>query len=162
MVGDPQRDDLPSRREDEEREATRGPVSERLSEELKKILVSRCQGDVASDVCSGRIGEGRQKTEGEKLQVLLLPSRVSRAQWETADEGAGIHPGFHFHDLRHTGPRGSRWRSDDLTVMEILGHSDFNMMKRYAHLSPEHKRKAIQRCTQWEIENGPKMVPNAG
>ena len=59
---------------------------------------------------------------------------------------AGIDPGFHFHDLRHTTASLAEDEAgcDDLTVMTLMGHSDFNMMKRYAHLTPEHLRAAVR------------------
>ena len=52
---------------------------------------------------------------------------------------------------------------DDYTLMEIMGHSDFTMMKRYAHLSPQHKRKAIEMLPDWSAKNSSdKMVTNEG
>ena len=49
---------------------------------------------------------------------------------------------------------------DDFTLMEIMGHSDFTMMKRYAHLTPAHKRKVLALFPGWTVEskwhnNGP-------
>ena len=36
-------------------------------------------------------------------------------------------------------------------------------MRRYAYLTPEHKRKAIEMLPAWKAsENGPKTVPNEG
>jgi len=60
-----------------------------------------------------------------------------------AVEGAGIED-FKFHDLRHTfaphlGMNGATIKD----VMELLGHKDTKMTNRYAHLSPEHKKKAV-------------------
>jgi site-specific recombinase XerD len=44
---------------------------------------------------------------------------------------------------------------DLVTVKEILGHSTINMTLRYAHLSPLHKREAMEKLgtkmgTFWE------------
>lgn len=43
--------------------------------------------------------------------------------------------------------------ADDYTVMEIPGHSDIKMMKRYAHLDQAHKRKALALLPGWTVEN---------
>lgn len=50
-----------------------------------------------------------------------------------------------FHDLRHTAATYMVMGGVDLvTVAEILGHSDLKMVMRYAHPTPENKRKAVE------------------
>lgn len=49
-----------------------------------------------------------------------------------------------FHDLKHTAATYMVTGGVDLvTVAEILGHADIKMTMRYAHPTPENKRKAV-------------------
>ena len=55
-------------------------------------------------------------------------------------------PDFHFHDLRHTfASRLAMAGVDMLTIKELGGWKTLGMVTRYAHLSPDHKRAAVER-----------------
>ena len=66
-----------------------------------------------------------------------------RGGWQTACDRAGIQD-FRFHDLRHTAATWMVAAGIDLvTVKEILGHANIKTTMRYAHPTPENKRKAV-------------------
>ncbi|MEA3231367.1 MAG: tyrosine-type recombinase/integrase [Thermodesulfobacteriota bacterium] len=51
---------------------------------------------------------------------------------------------FRFHDLRHIFASQLIMKGGTLKdVQELLGHKSMAMMLRYAHLSQEHKKKAV-------------------
>jgi len=51
---------------------------------------------------------------------------------------------FKFHDLRHTFASHLVMSGIDIkTVQELMGHKSIEMTLRYSHLSPDHKRKAV-------------------
>jgi integrase len=52
---------------------------------------------------------------------------------------------FHFHDLRHTFASRLIMAGVDLRSVQVLmGHKTINMTLRYAHLSPDHLRGAVE------------------
>jgi integrase len=69
-------------------------------------------------------------------------SRTDRA-FHGALERAGTRD-FRFHDFRHTFASHLIMRGASLKeVQELLGHKTMTMTLRYAHLSQEHKKKAV-------------------
>lgn len=76
------------------------------------------------------------------------PFNNVRTSWLGVLEDAGI-TDFRWHDLRHTFASNLVMAGEGLnTVRELLGHSDYKMTQRYAHLAPEHKREAVNKLLQ--------------
>jgi len=70
------------------------------------------------------------------------PLRIDK-RFKTACKNARISD-LRFHDLRHTAATLMVMNGVDLvTVKEILGHSRIDTTMRYAHPTPENKRKAV-------------------
>jgi integrase len=68
-----------------------------------------------------------------------------RTAFTNALKRAKLPSDFRFHDLRHTFASQMVMAGIDLvTVREILGHSNIKTTMRYAHLSPVHKREALE------------------
>lgn len=67
-----------------------------------------------------------------------------------------------FHDLRHTAATVMVIGGIDLvTVKEILGHSSIEMTMRYAHPTPENKRKAVNAlASMFDAPKGKNIVTN--
>jgi len=73
--------------------------------------------------------------EPYKLVSTVFKDAVGRAKIEN----------FHFHDLRHTFASRLVMAGVDLrTIQALMGHKSINMTLRYAHLAPEHLKKAVE------------------
>jgi len=72
------------------------------------------------------------------------PYKDLRASLDKAAKEAEIER-FRFHDLRHTFASHLVMAGVDLkTVQELLGHKTIEMTLRYSHLSPDHKKEAVE------------------
>jgi site-specific recombinase XerD len=81
----------------------------------------------------------------EKLVALQIGRTFRRVDtaFKAALKRASIED-FKFHDLRHTFASQMIMRGASLKeVQELLGHKEIKMTMRYAHLSQEHKKKAV-------------------
>jgi len=106
-------------------------------------------------------GEKREIPANSKVMVALLrikrhpkseyifclksgrPRKHVTKLFFTALKKSGI-TNFHFHDLRHTFASHLVMSGVDLnTVRELLGHKSMKMTLRYSHLSPDHKKAAV-------------------
>lgn len=85
------------------------------------------------------------------------PFRNLRKSFFTALKKSGI-VNFRFHDLRHTFASHLVMSGVDLnTVRELMGHKSLDMTLRYSHLSPDHKKHAVdilgkRMDTFWTLE----------
>jgi integrase len=123
------------------------------------------RGTVSVAACYAKNGESRTLPVGPRLQALLrdaladrgdaptvlvnehgwpwapdtLTERFRQASEHALTERLGPHV------LRHTFASRLVMAGIDLrTVQELMGHKDINMTLRYAHLSPDRKRAAIE------------------
>lgn len=71
-----------------------------------------------------------------------------KKSWKALLETADIED-FHWHDIRHDYASQHVMSGTDLyTVMELLGHTDPKMTKKYAHLASEHKKAAAKQLDE--------------
>ncbi|KAA0258249.1 hypothetical protein FHQ18_07600 [Deferribacter autotrophicus] len=86
------------------------------------------------------------KTTGLKKNDNLFTVKDIQGSFKTCLKYAGIDENFRFHDLRHTFASICIQNGLNLyEIKEILGHSDFKVTQRYAHLN---QRKLIDKLQQ--------------
>ena len=99
-----------------------------------------------NDELAGILKEIR-KEEGLTSEYVFTYARRAIDRVDRAFRGALTRAGirdFRFHDLRHTAASHLVMRGASLKdVQEILGHKTMTMTLRYALLSQEHKKKAV-------------------
>ena len=106
-----------------------------LNSEALEVLKQWKQQQSANSVQSIWVFHGK---DGQPFENL-------RKSWIGVLEDAKI-TDFRWHDLRHTFASKLVMAGVDLnTVRELLGHSDYKMTLRYAHLAPKHKQDAVDK-----------------
>jgi len=111
-----------------------------------------------ADVLRGCIHVRESKTGKPRLVPVHRAIRVALtrlpiacgARWITRHFEAARaklkHPGWRFHDLRHTN---ASWLiaagADLVTVRDLLGHSSLSVTSRYTHLQTKHLRAAVRK-----------------
>ena len=130
----------------------------------KMVITVRIGSDTRETTKSGKIRHIPIATsllpyledQKQRANGLFFPSKIvegkKRTEVTKAFEGAlrkaGINRHIRFHDLRHTFASHFVMKDGDLLALKaILGHSDLQMVQRYAHLAPDHLRKGIERLS---------------
>jgi len=118
----------------------------------KLLLVSgktgprEVQVNSAAHRCLSRM---RRRTRPE--QTFITPERnvsdVDRRLWfERAVKKSGLTSRLRYHDLRHTFcSRLAAAGVPLLQIQQLAGHASYTTTLRYAHLSPDHRRKAVEK-----------------
>jgi len=91
-----------------------------------------------------------KRPKADLVSKHVFPSRDGtgpldiRVPWEKALEEAKIE-NFRIHDLRHTAASYLAMNGAGLLdIAHILGHKSLEMVRRYAHLSPQHTAKTLE------------------
>jgi integrase len=93
----------------------------------------------------------RMRRRARAGQLYITPERnaspIDRRRWfERAVKKAGLASKFRWHDLRHTFcSRLAAAGVPLLQIQQLAGHASFQTTLRYAHLSPDHQRKAVEK-----------------
>jgi len=105
----------------------------------RKVRINR-----AAHRCLARL---KKRARGEYITPERNDSPLDRRLWfERAVKKAELRPAFRYHDCRHTFC--SRLVSSGVPLLEVqqlAGHRLHSTTLRYAHLSPDHLKRAIEK-----------------
>ncbi|HEX8073219.1 MAG TPA: site-specific integrase [Pyrinomonadaceae bacterium] len=146
------------------------------------ISLSWAQVDFARGVLrvtNTKTGRDREVPMNSRVRTVLLAAQAHRVNelvfpgprrrvisccalrvpFLAACRAAGI-VGLRFHDLRHTAAtRMAEAGVSAFDIRDVLGHANIAMTQRYAHATPEGKRRAVEALAG---KDGHKMVTIAG
>jgi integrase len=112
------------------------PMNETLRDVLRK-MPSRLKSEYVFPSSTGVTPLDPRNWLREVFRPALLRAKIASLRW---------------HDLRHTFASRLVMRGTDMrTVQELMGHETIDMTQRYAHLSPQHLRAAVQRLNKLEL-----------
>lgn len=90
-----------------------------------------------------RIADGKRQNMDYVFTFRGEPIKCIKTTFRFAVDNSKIND-FRFHDLRHTFASQLLLKGGSLkNVQELLGHKSMTMTLRYAHLTQEHKRNAV-------------------
>ena len=98
----------------------------------------------------------KQEPEADSL-IFSAPKNPAqpiniRTAWETALKKSSV-SNFRFHDLRHsTASYLAMNGASLLEIADILGHKTLQMVKRYSHLSEDHKATVLEKMNEKILE----------
>jgi integrase len=93
-------------------------------------------------------------------QIYVTPEAnecaADRRSWlERSVRTAELRPAFHWRDLRHTfASRAALAGVPLLTIQQLCGHLSFETTLKYAHLSPDHRKQAVERVGMYAGGSG--------
>ena len=113
---------------------------------LKNTKSGRNREVIIGSVLAGVLEECRKNSDG--IYVFCNEEGKKYLRIDTLFQSIVKRSGiidFHFHDLRHTAASYLVMSGVDLlTVKNVLGHQKIETTLRYAHLSPAHKKEAVE------------------
>lgn len=116
------------------------------------VAVASCytkNGDPRTNPLTQRLAQALREWKtaaGDSADGLVFGPQRWRKAFESAKKLAGLGKDVVFHSLRHTYISRLVMAGVDIrTVQELAGHRTITMTMRYAHLGPEHKKRAVAR-----------------
>jgi len=127
-------------------EARQIPINDDLAQLLREIRrENQLQSEYVFPFRKGEHALKDKKPVRKRKGPEPVPEAIQsiKTAFGSALKRAGIED-FRFHDLRHTFASHMVMRGASIKeVQEILGHKNISVTMRYAHLSHEHKKKAV-------------------